>query len=251
MRASNGGKPVAGLLTAMIVSLASAWWCYQPRHRMPFRHRQADPAPICRIEQVPRRSFKELAQDHPAGHRRASRQRLAGGAALVLERWQKRSSGQREADGRSSPSKPTTARPIPCAMWPPAKCSATAQRDDLEEIKPNSGIRGLISGALVQFQLSDPDPDVRRASARCDPARCPEADLLPPSARCHRERTGSGELRARKERLERLLTIPTTGMTPTRGSPPSKDSGDLGVDVRGDAQPAPRYPHARECRRAG
>ena len=29
--------------------------------------------------------------------------------------------------------------------------------DDFKQLKPNSGIRGLIGGALVQFQLSDPN----------------------------------------------------------------------------------------------
>jgi urea transport system permease protein len=32
---------------------------------------------------------------------------------------------------------------------------------DFPTCKPNSGVRGVIAGALVQFQLSDPDPERR------------------------------------------------------------------------------------------
>jgi len=47
--------------------------------------------------------------------------------------------------------------------------------DDLDQIKPNSGIRSLIAVALVKFQLSDPNPDNRRA-ALLSLERNPNAD---------------------------------------------------------------------------
>ena len=37
----------------------------------------------------------------------------------------------------------------------------TAEKKAYKQLKPNSGIRGMIAAALVQFQLSDPDPNVR------------------------------------------------------------------------------------------
>ena len=36
-----------------------------------------------------------------------------------------------------------------------------AEQSDLSNLNPNSGVRGLIAAKLVQFQLSDPDPERR------------------------------------------------------------------------------------------
>ena len=40
----------------------------------------------------------------------------------------------------------------------------SAPRREFKQLKPNSGIRGMIAAALVQFQLSDPDPATRIAA---------------------------------------------------------------------------------------
>ena len=74
----------------------------------------------------------------------------------------------------------------------------------MEQIKPNSGIRALIGTALVQFQLTDPEPRRRRAALESI-TRDPEPELLAP-LRASIETEDDADLLARKIRLERLLT---------------------------------------------
>jgi len=52
-------------------------------------------------------------------------------------------------------------------------------RTELEQLKPNSGIRALIATALVQFQLNDPDR-AKREDALTSIQRDPEAAHLEP-----------------------------------------------------------------------
>lgn len=80
-----------------------------------------------------------------------------------------------------------------------------AETDAMAQIKPNSGIRALIGTALVQFQLSDPDP-ARRREALVSISRDPEPELLAP-LRAAIETETDADLHARKIRLERLLTM--------------------------------------------
>ncbi len=83
--------------------------------------------------------------------------------------------------------------------------AGTAPRDDITELKPNAGVRRLIATALVQFQLNDPDPDRRRAALDAL-TRNPTPDLLAP-LRASIEGEEDREIRARKEALDRVITI--------------------------------------------
>lgn len=58
---------------------------------------------------------------------------------------------------------------------------AEAAKNELKQLKPNSGVRGVIATALVQFQLLDPDP-ARRVEALEAVQRDPEASHLAPCA---------------------------------------------------------------------
>ena len=82
--------------------------------------------------------------------------------------------------------------------------TGTPVQGDVKALKPNSGVRGLISAALVQFQLTDPDP-ARRAAALDAIARQPDATQL----QALRDAAAEADpaLAARRDRLERLLTI--------------------------------------------
>ena len=71
-------------------------------------------------------------------------------------------------------------------------------------LKPNSGVRGLISAALVPAQLADPDPARRRAALDALGRDATAAHL--PALRAALE-DPDPTLAARKARLERLLTI--------------------------------------------
>ncbi|WP_298437381.1 urea ABC transporter permease subunit UrtB [uncultured Jannaschia sp.] len=78
-------------------------------------------------------------------------------------------------------------------------------RRDASQLRPNAGVRRLIATSLVQFQLSDPDPDRRRAALDAL-GRNPTPDLLAP-LRASIEGEENRSIRARKEALDRLITI--------------------------------------------
>ncbi len=111
----------------------------------------------------------------------------------------------------------------------PADTGAMAQ------IKPNSGIRALIGTALVQFQLSDPDPR-RRLAALTSITRDPEPELLAP-LRASIETEADAELRARKIRLERLLTMRFGKDEAERLAAIEALSTDTAVEVRAALNP--------------
>jgi len=101
---------------------------------------------------------------------------------------------------------------------------------EFKQLKPNSGIRGMIGAALVQFQLNDPNPR-NRARALASIERDAEESHLEP-LRASIETEEDPTLRARKERLERILTVSFGETDEERIEAIEGFSGDLGVDVR-------------------
>ncbi|MGR3465625.1 urea ABC transporter permease subunit UrtB [Limimaricola sp.] len=110
-----------------------------------------------------------------------------------------------------------------------------ADTDAMEQIKPNSGIRALIGTALVRFQLSDPDPR-RRQAALTSITRDPEPELLAP-LRASIETETEADLRARKIRLERLLTMRFGTDEAERIAAIEALSTDTAVEVRAALNP--------------
>ncbi|AZV77257.1 urea ABC transporter permease subunit UrtB [Parasedimentitalea marina] len=106
---------------------------------------------------------------------------------------------------------------------------------DLKQLKPNSGVRALIATALVQFQLSDADP-AKRAEALLAIERAPSGDHLTP-LRASLADEPDAVLKARKSRLERLLTIAFDPDPATRVAAIQSFDGDLGVDLRATLNP--------------
>jgi urea transport system permease protein len=106
---------------------------------------------------------------------------------------------------------------------------------DYKQLKPNSGIRGMIGAALVQFQLSDADP-ANRARALDAIGRDAEASHLA-ALRGAIEGETDADLRARKVRLERLLTIRFAEDTDERVAAIQSLEGDLSLDVRAALTP--------------
>ena len=155
-------------------------------------------------------------------------------AQAVLEAWQAKEMWQREADGlffRVVESDDT----LTLFDFDSGANVGTAEKGDLSQIKPNSGIRAFIATALVQFQLSDPNADNRRAaltSIERDPT--PEA-LMPLRASIAGET--DADLLARKTRTERLLTMAYDADDAERIKAIESMSGDMGVDVRATLNP--------------
>lgn len=104
-----------------------------------------------------------------------------------------------------------------------------------KQLKPNSGVRGLIAAALVKFQLLDPDPQARQRALDAI-ARDPNETHLN-ALREVIEKETAPAIRARMSRLERLLTIEFDTSNEDRIGAIESFEGDLGVDVRAALNP--------------
>ncbi len=104
-----------------------------------------------------------------------------------------------------------------------------------KQLKPNSGVRSLIGSALVQFQLNSPDA-ATRATALKAIERDAEASHLP-ALRASIETETDPNLKQRKQRLERLLTIEFGETESERITAIDSFSADLGVDLRAALTP--------------
>lgn len=156
-------------------------------------------------------------------------------AQEVLQVWAAKEMWQRAADGLFFRGVEKPARQVELFDFDTGQSLGTASRDGLQQIKPNSGVRAMIGTALVQFQLSDPDPN-RRAEALDAIQRGPGADLLAP-LRASIPAEPDTSLKARKVRVERLLTIAFDPDEQARIAAIDEMSGDLGVDMRATLNP--------------
>ncbi|KAF0677238.1 urea ABC transporter permease subunit UrtB [Profundibacterium mesophilum] len=153
----------------------------------------------------------------------------------VLEAWQAKDMWQRKSDGLFFAGEKAADAQYRLTDFSDGEVIGTYPKEDLSQIKPNSGIRAMIATALVRFQLSDPDPS-RRAAALDSLARDPQAGLLDP-LRVSIDGETDPDLLARKQRLERLMTVSFGATTGERVAAIEHMSGDLGVDFRGTLNP--------------
>jgi urea transport system permease protein len=153
----------------------------------------------------------------------------------VLEAWQAKDMWQRDSDGLFFRAEKIDATAYRLVDFDTGAAVGEADKGDLTQIKPNAGIRGLLGTALVSFQLNDPDR-ARRADALTSLERDKNADLLAP-LRASIEPEADPDLRARKVRLERLLTMAYDSDDSARIAAIEEMSGDLGVDVRAALNP--------------
>ena len=104
------------------------------------------------------------------------------------------------------------------------------KKSTLKQIKPNSGIRALISNALVQFQLLDPDPKVRSIALEAIQRQPSPEALLPLRGSIANE--PDPIIKKTKFRLERLLTISFDDEELERLNAIDTISNDLSISVR-------------------
>ncbi|WP_226627180.1 urea ABC transporter permease subunit UrtB [Alloyangia pacifica] len=108
--------------------------------------------------------------------------------------------------------------------------AGTAPSAEIDQIRPNGGVRRVIGTALVQFQLSDPNI-TNRIAALDAIARSPSADQIEPLRASIETEEDPGVL-ARKRRLDGMLTA-SFGATPeVRIDAIEALSSELSVDVR-------------------
>ena len=153
----------------------------------------------------------------------------------VLEAWQAKEMWQRKDDGLFFRGEKIESKTYRLVDFDSGEAVGEYAKSDLRQIKPNSGIRAWLATALVQFQLLDPDV-ARRADAITAIERAPEAALLAP-LRASIEDEPDDALKARKSRLERLLTISFGEDEAERVGAIEALSTDLGVDVRATLSP--------------
>ncbi len=153
----------------------------------------------------------------------------------VLELWQAKNMWQRKSDGLFFAAIKNADGSYALQSLEDGANAGTAASGDLKQLKPNSGVRAMIATALVQFQLSDPDP-AKRAEALNSISRDPEASLLEP-LRASIEGETDEDLLARKTRLERLMTMAYDSDIARRVAAINEMSGDLGVDFRATLNP--------------
>ena len=81
-------------------------------------------------------------------------------ARVFLEKWRDREVWMRKADGAFFLAKPNgdNFQLLDIASGNPV---ASASKDEVEQIKPNAGVKAVVSSALVQFQLADPEAKIR------------------------------------------------------------------------------------------
>jgi len=154
-------------------------------------------------------------------------------ASAVLEAWQDKRLGLRDSDGAFFIVEKTADGWALTA--PDGTPAGTAPKGDIKELKPNAGVRGLIATALVQFTLSDPDR-AKRAAALESIAKDPKAEALPPLRTAIDSETDA-DLKAQKERLERLLTLRFDPDSAARVAAIKGFGADLGIDLRAALNP--------------
>jgi urea transport system permease protein len=153
----------------------------------------------------------------------------------VLQAWQGREMGRRTSDGRFFRVEAAGGGVFRLTDFDTGEAAGEATSADIEEIRPNSGIRALLATALVRFQLSDPDPAMRQA-ALDSIQRDRNADALEP-LRESIDTEDDPALKAQKRRLERLLTAAFDDDEAFRVAAIESLSDDLGVDARATLTP--------------
>lgn len=190
--------------------------------------------------------MQDILQDHSALITESSRMTIAPAIAAitdsglsqaqnVLQVWPSKDIWQRTSDGLFFRAEKMGSGSYQLFDFDSGEAVGEASKDDLTQIKPNSGIRALIGSALVQFQLQDGDP-VRRLAALTSIQRDPSSELLAPQ-RASIKSEPDADLKAQKRRAERLLMIAYDSEDGARVAAISEMSGDLGVDVRATLNP--------------
>lgn len=152
-----------------------------------------------------------------------------------LEAWQAKTVWQRNSDDLFFYGQEVAKRTYALRDLDTGVVVGEFQKKELKQLKPNSGVRGLIATALVKFQLSDPDI-MRRRAALLAIERSPQPELLKPLRASIAGETNAA-LYARKTRLGRLLTIAFDTEIGARISAIEDMSSDLSVDVRAALNP--------------
>ncbi len=156
-------------------------------------------------------------------------------AQIVLERWRDKELWARKSDGAFFLATPADGDTYALNDIVTGANVGTAAKSEIEQIKPNSGLRALIGAALVQFQLLDPDKSKRLASLDAIQRDPDESQLA--ALRGSIDKEPDADVKALKQRIERLLTLRYDPDEADRIAAIRSFESDLGVDARAALNP--------------
>ncbi|ORE92395.1 urea transporter permease UrtB [Stappia sp. 22II-S9-Z10] len=189
--------------------------------------------------------IEQLLLDHTAEIQESSRRTIGpvidaiaasgiDGADTVLERWSNRELVARTTDGRIFLGA-RQGNDYVLSHVITGEELATAPRGDVSELRPNRGIQGLIATALVRFQLTNQDADVRK-SAVASILSDPSEEQLP----LLREALAAEETPSVKREMllaERLLALRFADDEAERVAAIESFAGDISVTARAAITP--------------
>ena len=155
-------------------------------------------------------------------------------ARIFLEKWRNREIWMRKTDGAFFLLKPDGDK-FQLIDIASGNAVGPASKDEVDQIKPNAGVKAVVSSALVQFQLADPDVKIR-GDALDAIEKDPQVEQLA-ALRAAIASESELDIKARKTRLERLLTLRFDTDLNAREAAIRSFAGDTRVDVRSALNP--------------
>ncbi|MEM6306125.1 MAG: urea ABC transporter permease subunit UrtB [Pseudomonadota bacterium] len=156
-------------------------------------------------------------------------------AQEVLERWQEKEIWRSKDSGLFVFAEEIDRKTIRTFDISTGTELATVEDKGFRQLKPNSGVRGLIAAALVGFQLRDPQPTARLTALEAIASDPKESHLAVLKEVLTEE--PDAVIAAQMDRLQRLLTIEFGETDAERIAAIESFEGDLGVDTRGALNP--------------
>ena len=154
----------------------------------------------------------------------------APGTAAFLRAWAEREVYERPADGFFFYARETGARGLMLVDIDSGADVAEVTTREVNQIRPNAGVRREIGAALVSYELMHPDP-ARRMAALDNIARSPSADQIEPltAARAVEQ---DARIAARMDRLLDLLNARFAEVPAIRIDAIEGLSGDISTEAR-------------------
>ncbi|WP_018689540.1 urea ABC transporter permease subunit UrtB [Ahrensia kielensis] len=155
--------------------------------------------------------------------------------STLLENWQSKKLWMRKSDGLFFFVENSDADPIELIDIESNEVAGTADKSDLKELRPNSGVRAVMASTLVRFQLIDED-QIQRTNALTAIERDPDESHLDVLRGTIADEPVTA-IKTRMERLERLLTIRFDKDSTARVDAITHFAGDTNIDVRAVLNP--------------
>ncbi len=154
----------------------------------------------------------------------------APGTAAFLRAWADREVFERPEDGLFFYAREGDARALVLIDVDSGADVGEVTTRDVNQIRPNAGVRREIGAALVSFELLHADPD-RRMAALDNIARSPDAEQIEPLQRARSVETDA-RIAVRMERLLDLLNARFASDTATRVDAIEGLRGDISTEAR-------------------